>query len=94
MFLSFFLPLFVTYYNVIIMCWWSGHVELEQKRPPINLAIVLDRSGSMESHKKLHNAKEAIIKVIEQLGHQDVLHLVLYGFGLAHFLFLFQDMPS
>jgi Ca-activated chloride channel family protein len=53
--------------------------DTETKRPPINLAIVLDRSGSMDSGHKLKNAKLAIKKVIEALGADDILHLVLYG---------------
>ena len=54
-----------------------------KKRAPLNLAIVLDRSGSMASEKKLENAKEAIIKVIENLSSSDVLHLVVYGSNVA-----------
>lgn len=59
----------------------TGHTveDTETKRPPINLAIVLDRSGSMDSGQKLKNAKLAIKKVIEALGADDILHLVLYG---------------
>jgi Mg-chelatase subunit ChlD len=57
-----------------------GHTEQDEtKRPPINLAIVLDRSGSMDSKYKLKNAKLAIKKVVEALGEEDILHLVLYG---------------
>jgi Ca-activated chloride channel family protein len=51
----------------------------ETKRSPINLCVVLDRSGSMDSGRKLSNAKLAIKKVIEALGADDILHLVLYG---------------
>ncbi|KAL6068166.1 VWFA domain-containing protein, variant 2 [Balamuthia mandrillaris] len=59
----------------------TGTVEEkeETKRPPINLCVVLDRSGSMDSLHKLENAKKAIKKVIEALGAEDILHLVLYG---------------
>jgi len=47
------------------------------KRPPIDLAIVLDRSGSM-SGEKLKNSKEAIKMVIENLSIDDKLHFVIY----------------
>jgi len=59
----------------------TGHKEdqLAVQRPPLNLAIVLDKSGSMDSRKKLENAKAAIIEVIHCLGQQDILHLVCYG---------------
>jgi hypothetical protein len=33
------------------------------KQSPLNLAIVLDSSGSMNSHMKMENAKKAIIQV-------------------------------
>jgi len=33
----------------------------------------------MDSLRKLENAKEAIKKVIQALGEQDIIHLVLYG---------------
>ncbi|KAL6057654.1 von Willebrand factor type A [Balamuthia mandrillaris] len=61
----------------------TGHLpETQGKRDlrlPLNLAIVLDRSGSMQAKQKLANAKLAIIKVIESLHDEDVLHLVCYG---------------
>eukprot|EP01088_Endostelium_zonatum_P003384 TRINITY_DN14594_c0_g1_i1.p1 TRINITY_DN14594_c0_g1~~TRINITY_DN14594_c0_g1_i1.p1 ORF type:complete len:447 (+),score=97.15 TRINITY_DN14594_c0_g1_i1:94-1434(+) len=52
--------------------------EISQ-RAPLNLAIVLDKSGSMQQESKLENAKAAIIKVIEALNNDDILHLVIYG---------------
>jgi Ca-activated chloride channel family protein len=51
--------------------------EGEVKRAPLNLSIVLDRSGSM-SGLKLKHAKEAIIQVVEALSDDDILHLVVY----------------
>jgi len=54
----------------------TGHDDM--KRPPLTLAFVLDRSGSM-SGDKLDNAKKAIVKVIEALAEDDTLHLVVYG---------------
>jgi len=48
------------------------------KRAPLNLCIVLDRSGSMSSNQKLEFAKEAVKRVILSLNAQDLLHLVVY----------------
>jgi Ca-activated chloride channel family protein len=47
------------------------------KRPPVNLAIVLDRSGSMQG-QKLEHAKEAAIEALRRLGPKDVFSLVVY----------------
>lgn len=57
----------------------TGHNDGDTIRPPINLSIVLDRSGSMISKGKLTCAKEAIVKVIEGLSDKDVLSFVVYG---------------
>lgn len=49
----------------------------KMKRPPVNLAIVLDRSGSMTG-SKIQRAKEAAIEAIKRLGPEDVFSLVVY----------------
>jgi len=59
-------------FNVIT----SGQQE-QLARPPLNLAVVLDRSGSM-SGGKLANAKEASKMVLKNLAKDDVFHLVVY----------------
>ncbi|KAL6047955.1 VWFA domain-containing protein [Balamuthia mandrillaris] len=51
--------------------------EASKPRMPLNLAIVLDRSGSMQG-SKLDNATAAITGLIESLREDDVLHLVCY----------------
>jgi len=53
----------------------TGHIEEEQARRPLNLALVLDRSGSM-SGEKLENAKKSIIEVIQNLLPSDILHVI------------------
>jgi len=44
---------------------------------PFNLALVLDRSGSM-SGNPLENSKAAIIQIIRKLSSKDLLHLIAY----------------
>jgi len=47
-------------------------------RQPVNLAVVLDRSGSMSSAGKLEKAKEAAITALRRLGARDLFTLVVY----------------
>jgi len=60
------------------------HVEVQGqnrkplKRVPLNLAVVLDRSGSM-SGAKLEQAKQAASSVVDQLSAGDVFSLVTYN---------------
>jgi Ca-activated chloride channel homolog len=53
--------------------------EADQDRPrvPLNLALVLDRSGSMHGDK-LHYARQAAAHVIDLLGEQDRAAVVVY----------------
>ena len=46
-------------------------------RPPVNLAIVLDRSGSMAG-EKIEKAKEAAIEALNRLSEKDLFSLVIY----------------
>ena len=48
-----------------------------QKRSPINLALVLDRSSSM-SGDKLEKAKEAALMVVDRLQPDDVISVISY----------------
>ena len=48
------------------------------KRTSLNLVMILDRSGSMESGNKLTFAKKAIISALNLLHDDDVVHLVAY----------------
>lgn len=47
-------------------------------RAPVNLALVIDRSGSM-SGEKIIRAREAALALLEKLGPQDRLSVVHYG---------------
>lgn len=47
------------------------------ERPPVNLCIVLDRSGSM-SGTPIQYAREAAIEAVNRLGPNDIFSLVTY----------------
>jgi len=47
------------------------------ERPPVNLVIVLDRSGSM-SGEKLERAREAAVEALRRLDRHDMFSVVIY----------------
>jgi Ca-activated chloride channel family protein len=47
-------------------------------RRQMNLAVVLDRSGSMADDKKLDYAKQAICSLLDQLSGEDYLSIIIY----------------
>jgi Ca-activated chloride channel homolog len=49
----------------------------DQPRQPIDLAVVLDRSGSMEG-RKLTDARQAIVRMLNWLSPEDRLALIVY----------------
>jgi Ca-activated chloride channel family protein len=51
---------------------------LNNKRLPMNIAIVLDHSGSMNSQNKLENAKQGAIEIVDRLTSEDIVSLVIY----------------
>ena len=53
-------------------------LEPAGKRAPVNLGLVIDRSGSMGSEGKLEKAKEAAIMVIRRLDREDIVSIVMY----------------
>ena len=46
-------------------------MEKEKERPPVNIAIVLDKSGSMGG-QKIAKAREAAMGAIDRLGPNDL----------------------
>lgn len=52
-------------------------IPREGDRPPVNLALVLDRSGSM-SGSKIEKAREAAIEALHRLNGRDMFSLVAY----------------
>ena len=50
-------------------------------RAPVNVAIVLDKSGSM-SGEKIKRAKEAAVAAIDRLGKDDIVSIITYSAGV------------
>jgi Ca-activated chloride channel family protein len=51
--------------------------DTQPDRPPANVAIVLDRSGSM-SGEKIQQAREAAVAAIERLGSDDIVAVISF----------------
>jgi Ca-activated chloride channel family protein len=54
-------------------------VPVMPQRVPFNLAIVLDRSGSMGSYGKMENARLGAMEIVERLGPDDILSVIVYS---------------
>lgn len=49
-----------------------------QQLPPVNLSLVIDKSGSMADADKLSRVKEALLTLVSQLRESDVLSIVVF----------------
>ncbi|HWS90175.1 MAG TPA: VWA domain-containing protein [Pyrinomonadaceae bacterium] len=49
-----------------------------QQLPPVNLALVIDKSGSMADADKLTRVKEALLTLVNQLRETDTLAIVVF----------------
>lgn len=62
------------------------HVNTEDRRPnrrrPMNIAVVLDRSGSMADEGKMEYAREALRALINHLTADDYFSLVVYDHSI------------
>ena len=54
----------------------------KEQRPPVNVAIVLDKSGSMQGDK-IEQAKAAAIEAVGRLGNDDIVSIVAYDNGVS-----------
>lgn len=52
-----------------------------EKRPPVNVAIVLDKSGSMQGDK-IEQAKNAAVEAVGRLSDEDIVSIVVYDNGV------------
>lgn len=56
----------------------AGQKKIVKKRVPLNIALVIDRSGSMGSQNKLEYVKKAAICAIDNLTKDDIISIVAY----------------
>ncbi len=57
----------------------SAAATQSRKRPPLNLALVFDRSGSMAEENKFMHAMEAANIVFENLSEHDIVSLIAFN---------------
>lgn len=62
---------------IVKVCLDTSRPSRPENRPLVNLALALDRSGSM-SGEKLAHAKEAALAALSRLSEEDVFSLVAY----------------
>ena len=63
--------------EIIVQVEIEARKNDEARRSPMNLCIVLDRSGSMEG-AKLEKARQAAAMAVDKLGDDDIFSLVTY----------------
>lgn len=52
--------------------------DIKINRLPMNVAVVLDKSGSMASENRIERAKQGAIEVVQRLDKADIFSLIVY----------------
>lgn len=63
----------------IIHIGLQGFDNIKQERPPLNLVLLLDVSGSMSAENKLPLVKKAILSLLPKLNAKDKVSIVVYA---------------
>jgi len=71
------LPAHVTDNAIVKIALDGVKLPRKEQRPPVNLALVIDRSGSM-SGEKIEKAREAGLEAVRQLSPDDIVSIVAY----------------
>ncbi len=67
--------------KAIVKVGLSGLESNNEQRSPVNLCLVLDKSGSMQG-EKIRRAKEGAQMIVQMLGDRDIFSLVAYSNGV------------
>jgi Ca-activated chloride channel family protein len=72
------LPVISTQQLVYVLVETTPGAGMAQVQMPLNLSLVLDKSGSMQG-KKIENLRQAAKLVVERLGPQDTISIVAFS---------------
>jgi Ca-activated chloride channel family protein len=72
------LPVMNTQQLVYVLVEATPGAAMAQVQMPLNLSLVLDKSGSMQG-KKIQNLREAAKLVVDRLGPQDTISIVAFS---------------
>ena len=72
------LPVMTTQQLVYVLINAMPGAGVAQVQMPLNLSLVLDKSGSMQG-KKIQNLREAAKLVVDRLGPQDMISIVAFS---------------
>lgn len=65
--------------NLLLKVDFTSIDSLASKRPPLNIALVLDRSKSMGNEQKFMHAMGAARSVIENLSQRDIISIITFN---------------
>lgn len=54
-------------------------IKDREEHIPINVAIVIDKSGSMSSDRKIEHARQAALMAVDKLDNSDILSVIAYN---------------
>ncbi len=57
----------------------ADKIDVERERSPLNIALVIDKSGSMSDYNKLDYVKESVNFMLDELEMRDYVSLVTYN---------------
>ncbi len=72
------LPVMTTQQLVYVLIEAVPGTTMAQVRMPLNLSLVLDKSGSMQG-KKIENLRQAARLVVDRLGPEDIISIVAFS---------------
>ena len=63
---------------VLQIGWTTVSVDERTDLKPLNLSLVIDRSGSMAAEDKMRRVKESLITMVDQLRPDDIVSIVVF----------------